>query len=282
MNNVLELTNVTKHYNGFTLDNVSLSLPAGSIMGFVGENGAGKSTTIKCILNLINKDSGSIQLFGKDHTTITNLTKEDIGVVIDECCFPEVMTPQQINKCLKHTFLHWESNTFEQYMKTFNIPMNKQVKDLSRGMKMKLSIACALSHQAKLLILDEATSGLDPIVRDEILDIFLEFIQDESHSIFMSSHITSDLEKICDYISLIHKGKLIFTKTKDELLEDYGILKCSKEEFARLTSSAVIAYRKNEFGIQALVHKNKLGNGFLIDAPSIEDIMLFYIRGEKL
>jgi ABC-2 type transport system ATP-binding protein len=209
-------------------------------MGFVGENGAGKSTTIKLILNLIHRDSGEIQVLGLDNLKNDHQMKQDIGVVFDESNFP----------------------------------------DNSRGMKMKLSIAVALSHNAKLLILDEATSGLDPIVRDEILDVFLEFIQDGERSIFISSHITSDLEKIADYITFIHKGTIIFNEAKDDLLFNYGILKCSNSDYQKIDKEFIIGCRKNQFGVEALVKKNQLRGSYTIDHASIEDIMLFYIKGE--
>jgi ABC-2 type transport system ATP-binding protein len=282
MDYALELRDVTKKYDGFTLNKINLTLPTGSIMGFVGENGAGKSTTIKLILELIRKDSGSIQLFQKDYQNISLDHKEDIGVVMDDSCFPEVLTATQIGKLSSRLYKHWDNDLYLSYLERFHLPEKKEIKDYSKGMKMKLNIACALSHNAKLLILDEATSGLDPIIRDEILDIFLEFIQDESHSILMSSHITSDLEKICDYITLIHKGNIVFTKTKDDLLDTYGVLKCSEADMRSLPSKAVVCYRKNQFGVEVLVYKQLLTGRFMIDPATIEDIMLFYIRGTKL
>lgn len=282
MSYALELHNVTKKYNGFTLDNINLTLPTGSIMGFVGENGAGKSTTIKLILDLIRKDNGTIHILQNDYQSLPLDRKEDIGVVMDDSCFPEVLNALQIGKLSSKLYKHWDDKVYKCYLKQFQLPEKKELKEYSKGMKMKLNIACALSHHAKLLILDEATSGLDPIIRDEILDIFLEFIQDETHSILMSSHITSDLEKICDYITLIHKGSIVFTKTKDELLETYGIVKCSEQELKKLPSKAIVSYRMNQFGAEALVFKQQLLTGhFLIDPASIEEIMLFYIKGSK-
>lgn len=282
MSYALELHEVTKKYDGFTLDKINLALPTGSIMGFVGENGAGKSTTIKLILDLIKKDHGTIQLFQNDYQSLALDRKEDIGVVMDDSCFPEVLNALQIGKLSAKLYKHWDHTAYLSYLQRFNLPTKKEVKEYSKGMKMKLNIACALSHNAKLLILDEATSGLDPVVRDEILDLFLEFIQDESHSILMSSHITSDLEKICDYITLIHKGSIVFTQTKDELMETYGIAKCSESELKNLPSNAVVCYRKNQFGVEVLVKKKLLASRHVIDPATIEDIMLFYIRGTKL
>lgn len=282
MDYALELKDVSKKYDGFTLNKVNLSLPTGCIMGFIGENGAGKSSTIKLILDLIRKDSGTIQLFQQDYQNLTLDHKEDIGVVMDDCCYPEVLTATQIGKLSSFLYKHWDNTVYQSYLKRFHLPEKKEVKEYSKGMKMKLNIACALSHNAKLLILDEATSGLDPVIRDEILDIFLEFIQDESHSILMSSHITSDLEKICDYITLIHKGNIVFTKSKDDLLDTYGIVKCSEADLRTLPSKAVVCYRKNQFGVEALVYKQRITGKLTIDPASIEDIMLFYIRGTKL
>lgn len=281
MNLALELQNVTKRYDGFTLDNINLTLPTGSIMGFVGENGAGKSTTIKLILDLIRKDQGTINIFQNDYHTLPLNRKEDIGVVMDDSCFPEVLNAIQIGKLSSKLYQHWDKNAYQNYLIKFQLPEKKALKEYSKGMKMKLNIACALSHNAKLLILDEATSGLDPVVRDEILEVFLDFIQDETHSILMSSHITSDLEKICDYITLIHKGKIVFTKEKDELKEDYGIVKCSESNLKNLPSKAVVSYRINQFGAEVLVKKQYLTGHHLIDPASIEEIMLFYIRGKR-
>jgi ABC-2 type transport system ATP-binding protein len=280
MDNILEIKNLTKKYDGFQLNTINLELPKGCIMGFVGENGAGKSTTIKLILNLIHRDSGEIQVLGLDNLKNDNQIKQEIGVVFDESNFPDNMKVQDVNAVMNHLYKNWESDTFKTYTEKFSLPNNKTVKEYSRGMKMKLSIAVALSHNAKLLILDEATSGLDPIVRDEILDVFLEFIQDGERSIFISSHITSDLEKIADYITFIHKGNIIFNEAKDNLLFDYGILKCSNSDYQKIDKELIIGCRKNQFGVEALVKKNQLIGSYTIDHASIEDIMLFYIKGE--
>ncbi|ABX44251.1 ABC transporter ATP-binding protein [Lachnoclostridium phytofermentans] len=292
MKYALEINNVEKKYSDFNLDHINIKLPTGSILGFVGENGAGKSTTIKLILDIIKRDEGSITVLGEDNLKISAKTKESIGVVFDDCCFPEVLNLKDVNQVMKGIYKQWDSSIFYQYIKKFRLPETKSIKDYSRGMRMKLSIACALSHHAKLLILDEATSGLDPVVRDEILDVFLEFIQDETNSILISSHIISDLEKICDYICLIHDGHILFSEPKDDLLETYGILKCSESDFTHITKEAVVGYRKNQFGIEALVKKhliNKtnqgaslaLNNQYVVDPATIEDIMLFYIKGKR-
>ena len=280
MSNVLEIKNLTKYYDGFTLDNISLALPQGSIMGFIGENGAGKSTTIKLILNVIHRDRGEVKIFGRDNLIYDSELKQSVGVVYDESNFPESMTPKNINVILRRIYRNWDQQAFFQYLDQFALPADKELKTFSRGMKMKLSIAVVLSHQAKLLILDEPTSGLDPVVRDEILDIFLDFIQNEEHSIFLSTHITSDIEKIADYIAFIHQGKIVFVAEKDELLNQYGVLKCGFDDFEKLDRRIVKGFRKNRFGVEALVEKQRF-KGHVIDAATIEDIMLFTLRGEK-
>lgn len=278
MESAFKITNLSKNYKDFKLDNINIELPKGCIMGFIGENGAGKSTTIKLILDLIHKDSGNITILGKDNKKELNLIKENIGVVMDECFFPENINASNINLIMKNIYKTWDEKKFYNMLSSFSLPEKKIIKEYSKGMKMKLSIAVALSHDSKLLILDEATSGLDPIVRDEILDVFLEFIQNEEHSIFISSHIISDLEKICDYITFIHKGKILFSEPKDRLVEDYGILKCSSEDFKCIDKSFVKGLRKSSFGIEALVLKNKIKGSYIIDKASIEDIMLFYVK----
>lgn len=280
MSNVLEIKNLTKYYDGFTLDNISLALPQGSIMGFIGENGAGKSTTIKLILNVIHRDRGEVKIFGRDNLIYDSELKQSVGVVYDESNFPESMTPKNINVILRRIYRNWDQQAFFRYLDQFALPADKELKTFSRGMKMKLSIAVALSHQAKLLILDEPTSGLDPVMRDEILDIFLDFIQNEEHSIFLSTHITSDIEKIADYIAFIHQGKIVFVAEKDELLNQYGVLKCGFDDFEKLDRRFVKGFRKNRFGVEALVEKQRF-KGHVIDAATIEDIMLFTLRWEK-
>lgn len=280
MESAIKITNLSKQYKDFLLDNVNIDLPKGCIMGFIGENGAGKSTTIKLILDLIKRDNGNITVLGKDNKKELTSIKENIGVVLDECFFPENLTAKDINLIMKNIYKTWDDKKFNNFIKDFTLPENKMIKEYSKGMKMKLSIAVALSHASQLLILDEATSGLDPIIREEILDVFLEFIQNEEHSIFISSHIISDLEKICDYITFIHKGKIIFSESKDILLEDYGILKCSLEDLKNIDKSSIKGYRKNSFGVEALVLQNEIKDNYVIDRASIEDIMLFHVKGE--
>ncbi|MDF2566763.1 MAG: transporter [Oscillospiraceae bacterium] len=278
----LEINNLKKDYKDFSIDIDYLHLKKGCIMGFIGENGAGKSTTIKLILNLINRNNGDIKIMEKDNIEHQNEIKQQIGIVFDESYFHDGLKVKDISKIMGNIYHQWDKGCFQKYIKKFKLPTDKILKDFSRGMKMKLSIAVALSHNAKFLIMDEATSGLDPIVRDEILDVFLDFMQDEDHTIFISSHITSDLEKIADYITFIHDGKIKFSESKDKLLSDYGILKCSNDEFDFINKSAIIGYRKGKFGTEALVLKNKLQqNHHIIDNPSIEDIMLFHVRSER-
>lgn len=281
MDNNILVQNLCKQFEGFSLDNVSFKVPKGRIVGFIGENGAGKSTTINLILNELNKDSGQIQVFGIDHTIPT--VKENIGVVFDECNFHDVFTAADIEKILKRVYKTWDSNLFSQYLKKFKIPTKKTIGTFSKGMKMKLSIICAMAHRPKLLILDEATTGLDPVVRDEVLDLFWEFIQDEDCSIFFSSHITSDIQKIADYVILIHQGKIIFEEQKDNLVYNYGVEKCGKEKFAQFSSDDYIIHRTTNMSVECLVHdkeafKQKYKN-IIVDNATLEDIMLFYVKG---
>ena len=277
--NAIEIHGLHKNFAGFSLKDVSFSLPQGTVMGFVGENGAGKSTTIKCILNLLKKKHGEILLFDKDHIKHELEVKSEIGVVFDDLHVPEVLNATQLDKFMAKVFKNWDSAYYFERLKQFKVPPKKKEKELSRGMKMKLSIALALAHHPKLLILDEPTSGLDPIIRDEILDLLLDFMQDESHSILFSSHITSDLEKIADYITFIHNGEILFSESKDVLLYEYGIFKGSKESAEALPEHAVIGWRESTFGIELLVKKNEVSSAFMLSKPSIEEIMLFYVKG---
>ncbi|MDD6794689.1 MAG: ABC transporter ATP-binding protein, partial [Clostridiaceae bacterium] len=267
------------------LDNISLNIPKGSIVGFIGENGAGKTTTIKAILNLISRNSGEINIFGLDNIKYEEKIKEEIGTVLDDCFFYPDFNATAIKKVMKNTYRNFDEKLFNEYLDKFKLPKNKAIKELSKGMNMKLKIAVALSHKPKLLILDEPTSGLDPIVRNEILDIFYDFIQDEEHSILLSSHITTDLEKIADYITFIDSGKIILSKTKDELIYKYGVIKCSEKDFRNIDKNDVVAYRKNDFSYEVLISdKNEIKRKYpsmIIDNTSLEDIMLFLVRGEK-
>lgn len=280
MENCIEIKNLCKKYEEFTLNNISFSVKSGCVMGFIGENGAGKTTTLKSILNLIKKDSGSIKIFGLDNVENEEEIKKDIAVVFDDINFPPSFNALKINKMMKNTISNWEEDTFFKYVERFRLSKKKAIKDFSRGMKMKLSIAVALSHNAKLLILDEATSGLDPMVRNEILDVFLEFMEDETHTILISSHIISDLEKVADYITFIHDGKVLFSKEKYDILEEHGLLKCKASQFDKVDKKDIIAYRKSDFGYDVLKDnikecKTKYPD-IAIDKVNIEDIMLFY------
>jgi len=278
--NSIIVDNISKHYDGFSLENISFNLPKGCIMGFIGENGAGKSTTIKIILDLVKQDSGNVSVLGASAKNAN--IREDIGVVFDEGCFPDDMNADNLKTSFQYIYKNWDSKLFDDYLSRFAIPHKKNMKDFSRGMKMKIAIAVALSHKAKLLVLDEATSGLDPIVREQILDVFMEFIQNEENSILLSSHIVSDLEKVCDYITFIHEGKILLSKEKDLLMEEYGLLKCSKKELDNVPKDAIERVRENQFGVEALVKRNKIGRNFIVDKATLEDIMLFMIRGNKV
>lgn len=284
MNNI-EIKNVTKKYDGFLLDKISFDVPAGSIVGLIGENGAGKTTTIKSILNII-KSEGTVKIFNKDINQNEKEIKQNIGVVLDDSFLSTYLTPKYINSVMKEFYKNWDEEKYNKLLKQFGLPSDKLIKDFSSGMKMKLKIATAISHNPKLLILDEPTSGLDPVVRNEILDIFRKYIEeDETRSILLSTHITTDLEHISDYIVFIEKGKIIFDLPTDELLENYGIIKCSREDFIRLDEKDYIAYKKGKYQYEVLTNdKSAIRSKYnisTIDKPSIEDIMLFYIKGEK-
>lgn len=279
--NVLEIKNLTKSYPGFTLDNLNLILPSGCIMGLIGENGAGKSTTIKLVLDMIHKDSGSITIFGKDNGDDIKLTKEDIGVVMDEVGIPECLTVKQVGNVMKHTFQNWDEAEYACLVQKLALPNKKQFKEFSRGMKMKLGIAIALSHNAKLLILDEATSGLDPVVRDEVVEMLSDFTRDESHSILISSHIVSDLEKLCDYIAFLHNGKLLLCEEKDQLLAEYGLIHCTADELQSLPSDAVKYKKENTYGVEAMVLRNAVPSGIRVSPISIEELFVFMVKEAK-
>lgn len=276
--NALEIKNLTKSYPGFTLDNLNLTLPSGCIMGLIGENGAGKSTTIKLILNMLHKDSGTIRILGKDNTENIELTKEDIGVVMDEVGIPECLTVKQVGKVMKNTFRNWDDAEYARLVQKLALPDKKQFKEFSRGMKMKLGIAIALSHNAKLLILDEATSGLDPVVRDEVVEMFSDFTRDENHSILISSHIVSDLEKLCDYVAFLHKGKLLLCEEKDQLLAEYGLIHCTFEEIQNLPAEAIKYKKENPYGVEVMVQRSAIPSGINISPISIEELFVFMVK----
>ncbi len=288
MENILELQQMCKSFpkSNFILDKLSFSLPYGAILGFVGENGAGKTTTIGCILNTIKKDSGKIKLFGKEMLDADTAMREKIGVVYDGNNFPTNWTAKQLAGIMAGFYTQWDNALFQKYIENFKLPTNQKIKHYSRGMTMKLAIAVALSHHPQLLILDEATSGLDPIVRDEMLDVFLDFVQEENHSVLLSSHITSDLEKIADYITFIHSGKLIATVSKNELIYNYAIMRCKESQFLALDTSDILAYRKRDFQIDVLVSDVKYAQrkykNVIIDHVSVDEIFLMLVKGEHI
>lgn len=285
-NTALDISGLTKRYRDFTLDSVSFSVPYGTIMDVVGENGAGKTTTIDCILNTIARDSGEIKIFGKEMQDRDTDTREKIGVVYDGDNFPGYWSARQLSQVMDGLYSQWDNALFQKYLKDFKLPVNRKIKHYSRGMTMKLAIAAALSHHPQLLILDEATSGLDPIMRDEMLDVFLEFVQEEDHSILLSSHITSDLEKVADYITFIHDGKLILTASKDDLIYNYAVMRCKESQFHVLDPSDILAYRKRDFQIDVLVPNGKEAErkykDIVVDHVSVDDIMLLLVKGERL
>ncbi len=288
MENILELQQICKSFpkSDFILDKLSFSLPYGAILGFVGENGAGKTTTIGCILNTVRKDSGMVKLFGKEMRDIDTDIREKIGVVYDGDNFPGFWTAKQLSQVMEGIYTQWDNALFQKYLEDFHLPVKQKIKNYSRGMTMKLAIAVALSHHPQLLILDEATSGLDPIMRDEMLDVFLEFVQEESHSILLSSHITSDLEKVADYITFIHNGKLIMTASKNDLVYNYAVMRCKESQFLALDPGDIIAYRKRDFQIDVLVNNGKEAQrkykGSVVDHVSVDEIMLLLVKGERV
>lgn len=284
MSNLLEIEHLTKDYGSFRLDDVSLTIPGGTMMGLIGENGAGKSTTIKCILNLIRRDGGEIRIFGLDNRTQEREVKAQIGVVLDESTFHDTLRAPEVGRILSKLYPSWDAPLFSQYLEKFSLPERKLLKEYSKGMKTKLSIAAALSARPRLLILDEATSGLDPVVRDEILDEFLNFIQDEEHAILISSHITSDLEKAADYVTYLHKGRVSIQGAKDELLETYGRLACARSDLERVDPALLVGRRVGQFGCEALV-KNRRDfcrryPDLTVDPVNLEDIMVFTVKGD--
>lgn len=287
MNNILELKNVSKQFStsGLVLDDISFAVPYGSIMGYVGENGAGKTTTIGCILNTLSKDAGTIELFGREMNDTDISLREDIGVVYDGDNFPDYLSAEKLASVMRGLYSSWDDALYNRKLEDFKLGKKQKIKTYSKGMTMKLAIAAALAHHPKLLILDEATSGLDPVMREEILDVFLDFVQDDEHSILLSSHITSDLEKIADYITFIHNGKIILSAKKDDLIYRYGIMRCKTEQFSKLDKSDIIAYRKRDYQIDVLVSDMKMAErkyrGVVVDAVSVDEIMLLLVRGEK-
>ena len=281
LTNAIEIRGLTKHYKGFSLENLNLDLPAGCVLGLVGENGAGKSTTIRLTMDALERDGGTVTVLGVDNKSREfHALKEDIGVVLDETFVPEILSAKQLGRIMAGSVKNWEQDTYEGWLKRLDLPEDKRFKDYSRGMTMKLGIAAALSHGAKLLLLDEATGGLDPMVREELLEVFADFAAQDGHAVLLSSHIVSDLERICDYIAFLHKGRLVLCEEKDVLLEKYGILKCSKEQLQNIPAGAVHGVRIGNYGAEALVEREAMPRGAVIDRPTLEDIILYMSKEE--
>ena len=276
--NAIEIKNLTKSFPGFTLNNLNLTLPGGCILGLIGENGAGKSTPIKLILDIIHKDSGSITILGRDNTENIRLTKEEVGVVMDEIGLPECLTVKQVGKVMAHTFRNWDTSAYQALVQRMDLPEKKPFKDFSRGMKTKLGIAIALSHHCKLLLLDEATSGLDPVVRDDVVEMLSEFTRDEGHSILISSHIVSDLEKLCDYIAFLHKGRLLLWEEKDVLLAEYGVIHCTSEQLESIAPEAIKHKKESPYGVEALVLRSGVPSDLHISPISIEELFVYMVK----
>ena len=284
--NAIEIKDLTKRYDGFTLDKVSFNVPKGSIMGFIGQNGAGKTTTINALLNIVKKDEGEIRLLGLDSEKDEYEAKKQTAAVFDELPFDDRLNAVSIDKILREIYEGWSTDTFFGYLDRFALPRKKKFGKFSKGMKMKLQIAAALSHNAKLLIMDEATTGLDPVVRNEILDIFLEYLQNEEHTILMSSHITSDLDKIADCVTFIDKGKVLISGYKDDILDSHGILKCTKDDYKDIAAEDIVSARLSDFGAEVMVSDrascSRKYSGAVIDPATLEDIMIYYVnRGKK-
>ncbi len=285
MKYAIEIKGLEKEYENFRLQKFDLKIPSGMLVGLIGENGAGKTTLLKLILNIIKKDQGNIQIFGKDYQQYESEIKEEIGIVLDDMFFPEVLTAKDINNIMKDIYKNWDESLFYHYLKEFQIKDKQTIKNLSKGMRKKLEIATALSHHPKLLILDEATSGLDPVVRSEVLEIFMKFLEEEEHTILLSTHITSDLENIADQIVFVDKGKKVLDIDREELFNDYGILKCEKNQLEQIDTEDIVSYQKNKYNIEVLI-KNKSNSkkkykDFVIDKLTLDDLMLLMIKGGK-
>ncbi len=280
--NAIEIRGLTKRYKDFALENLDLELPYGCVLGLVGENGAGKSTTIRLIMDALDRDGGTVTVLGADNKSSEFLErKEDIGVVLDETVVPEVMSARQLGKVMAGTYKNWDQGAYDGWIKRFELPPDKKFKDYSRGMTMKLGIAAALSHRARLLLLDEATGGLDPMVREELLEVFADFAAEEGHAVLLSSHIVSDLERICDYIAFLHKGRLMLCEEKDVLLDKFGILKCSREQLKNIPEEAIHGKRVGTYGVEALVERAFMPRDAVVDRTTLEDIILYMVKGEQ-
>ena len=277
--NALELKGLQKNYDGFTLGPLDLTIPSGMILGLIGENGAGKTTTVKLILDMIRRDGGTVMLYGAENRETFPLGKEDIGVVLDEVAFSECLNTAEVGKILRGVYRNWDEAAYAEYLRRFELPEKKKFKEFSLGMKKKLAIAVALSHHPKLLVLDEPTGGLDPVARDEVVDIFSEFTRDENKAVLISSHIVSDLEKLCDYIAFLHKGKLMLCEEKDRLYEEYGVARCPLDEFAAIEPSAVLGKRETPYGVEALLRRADAPRGMELGRVDIEELFVLMAKG---
>lgn len=279
--NALELQGLCRSLGDFTLGPLDLVLPRGCVMGLVGENGAGKSTTMKLILGMLRPDAGRISILGREDAGQLRELKEELGVVLDEVGLPECLTIGAVGKVMAGTFRRWDECAYQGYLRRFALPGNKPFREFSRGMKMKLGIAVALSHHPKLLLLDEATSGLDPVVRDEVVDLLGEFTRDEDHAVLLSSHIVSDLEKLCDYIAFLHRGQLLLCEEKDRLKERYGVLRCTRATLTALNPAAVLGKRESPYGVDAIVERNRVPAGLELSPVDLEDLFIVMAKGER-
>ena len=282
MNNAIEIKGLTKHFPGFALEGLNLTLPSGCILGLIGENGAGKSTTIKLLLGMLKPDGGSASVLGADIGGDLRPVKEEIGVVLDEPGLPHMLKAGQIDKIMGSIYQNWSSGDFAALLRRLDLPEDKPYGDFSRGMKMKMGLAIALAHKPQLLLLDEATSGLDPVVRDDVTDLLLDFTRDEGHSILLSSHIVSDLEKVCDYIAFLHKGKLMLMEEKDALTNEYGVLQCSLTEAEQIDPAAVIGRRDTPYGCRLIVRRDAVPVGTALGSVSIEELFIFMVKEEQV
>ncbi len=280
MENSIEIRGLKYNYPKFSLEGIDLDIPCGTVMGLIGENGAGKSTLIKAVLGLIKPSGGSVKVFGEEAVSLSAEAREQIGVVFDELPFPKGLNSKQLDKVLGGIFKSWDSDKFFGYLSRFGLPINKKLGSFSRGMQMRLSIAAAMSHAPKLLVLDEPTGGLDPVIRSEILDLLLEFMQDESHSILISTHITGDLEHIADYIGFIHGGRLVFSEERNELKERHRILKCTEEQLAKIDRADIIGMRSGRYSHEVLTTAFEKYPDIAQEVPSIDELMVYYVKDE--
>ena len=280
--NAIEIKGLTKRYKDFALEGLDLTLPMGCVLGLVGANGAGKSTTIRLIMDAMERDGGTVEVLGVDNQSQEfQKVKEEVGVVLDETCVPEFITARQLGKIMAGTYRNWDQETYEKWLDRFQLPEKKKFKEYSRGMTMKLGIAAALSHSARLLLLDEATSGLDPMVREELLEVFADFAAQDGHAVLISSHIVSDLEKICDYVAFLERGRLVLCEEKDVLLDRYGILKCGREDLKRVDPAALHGVRLGQYGAEALVDRDRAPRDMVVDRATLEDIILHLAKEEE-